>query len=105
MIYILIKSIIETTIQNYRCDLCSGTLDESHISIREISGQQMDLECTCPACKTSARIRVQVADAKQSILNATIQNKNTNTNVIKLEDIEKISLDLTHVQSVADLLK
>ena len=43
MLYILLKNIIETTIQNYRCEVCSGSLQEISISIKKLSKRTGDV--------------------------------------------------------------
>lgn len=101
MVYILIKNIIETTIQNYRCELCAGTLNEASISLQKLSDTSIDLECTCPSCKTISHVHIQVADMKQAMTNAKILNKNA----IKSEDILKISEEILQVHTIEDLLR
>lgn len=103
MVYILFKNIIETTIQNYRCEVCTGTLQEISISIKKLADQSIDLECVCPNCQTASHVHIQVADMKQALGNAGLLGNNKNT--IKDEDIVKISKDLTNIHSVEDLLK
>ncbi len=103
MIYILIKNIIETTIQNYRCELCTSTLNEVSISLQKLSDTSIDLECTCPSCKTISHVHIQVADMKQAMMNAN--TKIINKNAIKSEDILKISEDIAHAHTIEDLLR
>lgn len=105
MIYILLKNIIETTIQNYRCEVCSGGLQEISISIKKLSDQSIDLECVCPSCQTTSHVHIQIADIQNTLRNAGLLGKNTNKDSIKDEDIAKISEDLLRIQSVEDLLR
>ena len=105
MLYILLKNIIETTIQNYRCEVCSGSLQEISISIKKLSEQSIDLECICPACQTASHVHIQIGDMKNAMGNAGLISKNSNKNSIKDEDIVKISEDLLRIHSIEDLLR
>ncbi len=60
MNYLILKNIIETTIQNFRCQNCGGTIHAKDINLLGTSQGAVNMEVTCPSCKTVGVIKAEV---------------------------------------------
>lgn len=60
MNYLIIKSIIEATLANFRCKNCDATVTEKDISILGSAGNALNLEIICPNCKVQGVVKAEI---------------------------------------------
>jgi len=60
MNYLIIKSIIEATLANFRCKNCDTTVTEKDISILGSAGNALNLEIICPNCKVQWVVKAEI---------------------------------------------
>lgn len=111
MLYIILKTIIETTIEQYICQWCQWKINIDSIRIIGIGETVLNLGITCPHCQLNSHIHAEIAnmtenmihtDEAKDIIHKAIRKSE---NAIKDIDIQNIEKSLTSAQSVEDLLK
>ncbi len=111
MLYIILKTIIETTIEQYICQWCQWKITLDSIRILGIGETVLNLGITCPHCQLNSHIHAEVANIEQNMLNTDAAKDiihkaiKKSENAIKDIDIQNIEKSLTETQSVEDLLK
>lgn len=119
MNYLIFKSIIETTIANFKCQKCGSSIVEKSINIVWAAGNSLNLEIFCPQCNTQWIVKAEIwmVSNLSNITNpdflkqlktqfSRIQDnapKNENAETIKDEDILNIRENLKKSKSVEDL--
>lgn len=112
MNYTILKTIIETSLNQYSCQNCQQKPDENSISIEQVNEWAVDFMVTCPHCKAEAQMHAEIGSAQLN----TLPNNNSiwikkhistrkNTNAIQESDIADIEKNLTEKISIEDLLK
>ncbi len=123
MLYIFIKNIIESILQNYQCPQCQNKTNEQSINISAISSHGMDVHIHCHICGIHSQINAEVNTLTSQILwskngkkiieeflsNGWIVENNTISQVqqsswIKDEDIAKVKEDIGKAKSVEDFM-
>lgn len=111
MLYIVLKTIIETSITQYTCQNCQGKVNESSISVGHANENAIDLTITCPHCASQTQIHAEIANMNHEFLESdegkeVIQKAiKKSENTIKDTDIESLSKTLSETRSIEDLLK
>lgn len=112
MNYIILKSIIDVTIQNFRCKNCNSWVGEWNINILGTAGNTLNLEIICPNCKTQWIVKAEIwmmwanqnPDFVSNVKNV-LQNPDNSKDQIKDDDIVKLRKDLNNCSSLEDLFK
>ncbi len=111
MLYIVLKTILETTIHQYTCQTCQNKVNESAILIKSVSESMLNLNITCPHCGSMAEMHAEVANMDPSFLESEAWKKvihkavKRSENTIKDSDIQAIEKTLSETGSIEDLLK
>lgn len=113
MNYLILKTIIDSTIANFKCKDCNSWVSEWNINILWIAWNSINLEVFCPNCRTQWVVKAEIwflnqwtnpemiNNLKNSLQNPVIQNLNTET--IKDSDILSIRENLKNCTSIEDL--
>ncbi len=111
MLYVVLKTIIETSIAQYTCQSCQGKVNESSINVTHANESAIDLTITCPHCASGTQIHAEIAnmnheflqsDEWQQVIHQAIKKSE---NAIKDADIESVQKSLSESRSIEDLLK
>jgi phage FluMu protein Com len=60
MNYLIIKSIIEATLTNFRCKDCGSGVTDKDLNILGTAGNSVNLEIICPKCKVQGVVKAEV---------------------------------------------
>lgn len=66
MNYLILKSIIEATVVNFRCKDCWSTIVEWNLNILWTAGNSINMEVICPSCKAQWVIKAEIWLINQS---------------------------------------
>ncbi|EKE30122.1 MAG: hypothetical protein ACD_2C00039G0006 [uncultured bacterium (gcode 4)] len=117
MNYLILKSIIEATVMNFRCKECSSTIADGNINMLGMAWNSINMEVNCPNCKTQWIVKAEIGFMNQNWTPEVLNNlKNTMQNIrewweqlnvesIKDSDIMNIRENLKKCSSVEDLFK
>lgn len=81
MNYLILRSIVEATLTNFRCQNCSGSIEAKDLTILGTSGASLNMEVQCPHCKTIGVIKAEV-----NVLGALAKNLEVLQNLKHLGD-------------------
>ncbi len=60
MNYLILKSIIESTIAHFACKNCGGKISERDVQIVGTGGNGVNMEVHCPHCQTEGMIKAEI---------------------------------------------
>lgn len=60
MNYLILKSIIEATVVNFRCKECWSTIVEWNLNVLWTAGNSINMEVICPNCKAQWVIKAEI---------------------------------------------
>lgn len=60
MNYLILKSIVDATLSGFSCRNCGASATDKDIQILGTAGNALNLEITCPECKTSGVLKAEV---------------------------------------------
>lgn len=112
MNYIILKSIIEATLQNFKCKDCESMVNEWNINILGTAGNTINMEIICPNCKTQWIVKAEIGiiwnvKSPEFISNLkTLSEKQKlelEASLIKDDDIVNLRKDLNNCSSLNDL--
>lgn len=110
MNYLILKTIIDSTIMNFRCKECSSWISEWNINVLWLAWNSINLEVFCPNCRTQWVVKAEIWFLNQgwnpellnNIKNIN-QNPMSNKDLIKDSDILSIRESLKNSSSIEDL--
>lgn len=122
MNYLILKSIIEATVVNFRCKDCGSTIVEWNLNVLWTAGNSVNMEVICPNCKAQWVIKAEIwlvgqlnnSDAMSNIKNTLkwigqfIGQSNQTQNsweTINDSDILSIRDNIKKSKSIEDLFK
>lgn len=114
MNYIILKSIIEATIINFKCKNCESWISEWNLNILGTAGNNINMEVICPNCKISWVVKAEFwlmnnirnPDFINNLKAFIGWNKEENKKwLIKDEDIVSLRNWLNSCSSIEDLFK
>jgi hypothetical protein len=117
MNYLILKSIIEATVVNFRCKDCQSSITDGNINLLWIAWNTINMEVICPNCKTGWVVKAEIGFLNQTWAPEVINNlKNTmqsmrdwgeqmNIESIKDSDILNVRENLKNCSSIEDLFK
>jgi hypothetical protein len=112
MNYIILKSIIEATLVNFKCKNCESQVNEWNINILWTAGNTVNMEIICPNCKTQWIVKAEIGmiwNVKNPEFISNLKNisqkqkEELETSLIKDDDIVKLRKDLNDCSSLNDL--
>ncbi|MCK9272062.1 hypothetical protein M0P65_00765 [Candidatus Gracilibacteria bacterium] len=112
MNYIILKSIIEATLVNFKCKNCESQVNEGNINILGTAGNTVNMEIICPNCKTQGIVKAEIGmigNVKNPEFISNLKNisqkqkEELETSLIKDDDIVKLRKDLNDCSSLNDL--
>lgn len=116
MNYLILKNIIETTLANFKCKECWSSVSEWNLILLWIAWNSINLEVTCPNCKTQWIIKAEIWFAQtmqsweflENIKTQLIWLKGTSDNIplekgIDDSDILSIRESLKNAWTIEDL--
>ena len=108
MHYLILRNIVETTLQHFRCAKCGAPGHESGMAVEMVAAGAAHLRATCPQCGTSVQIRAAVhavGDKLPVTLSSHATPDAAPETIIKDKDIVALSRDLGACHSLKDLLQ
>lgn len=69
MNFLILKSIIEATIINFRCKDCWSGIVEWNLNILGTAGNSINMEVICPGCRTQWLIKAEIGLVNQMQMN------------------------------------
>lgn len=114
MNYLILKTIIDSTLVNFRCKDCNSWISEGNISILGLAWNTINLEVTCPNCRVQWVVKAEIWFLNQNwpdILNNlkwSLNQLQANQiswpiETIKDSDILSIRENLKNCNSIEDL--
>ncbi len=110
MNYLILKTIIESTVMNFRCKECNSWISEWNISVLWLAWNSINLEVTCPNCRVQWVVKAEIWFLNQmwgpEMLNSVKWQMNMQVDpkeAIKDSDILSIREDLKNCTSIEDL--
>ncbi|EKE26330.1 MAG: hypothetical protein ACD_4C00329G0003 [uncultured bacterium (gcode 4)] len=114
MNYLILKSIIEATIVNFRCKNCESSITEWNLNVLWTAGSAISMEVICPNCKTQWIVKAEFSmmnNLKNPDLVGNLKTyfewfkSENNKDLINDEDILKLRKGLNDCTSIEDLFK
>ncbi|MDD2487049.1 MAG: hypothetical protein PHS92_01650 [Candidatus Gracilibacteria bacterium] len=116
MNYLILKSIIEATIANFKCKNCDSGISEGNLNILGTAGNNINMEIVCPNCKVQGVVKAEFGMLNNNNLKNPdfINNLKTYFNgnkedssleSIKDEDILNLRKGLNNSSSIEDFFK
>lgn len=117
MNFLILKSIIEATVINFRCKDCWSSIVEWNLNILGTAGNNINMEVICPNCKAQWVIKAEIGLINQlnnpdmmSNIKSTLKwigqfiaPNNIHAESIKDADILSIREDIKNSKSIEDL--
>ena len=108
MHYLILRNIVETTLQHFRCSQCGSPGNEAAVSVESVAGGAVDLKAACPSCGATVQIHAAV-HAVGDKMPLTLSRRDTPESspepLIKDKDVIELSRDLGSCTSLKDLLQ
>lgn len=125
MLYIFLKNILESVINNYNCPDCGSKTNVEQLNITGVSSRCIDLHLVCSTCGIHSQISAEVNTMASELLSTEdgkkffeefiknggtidakmVNKKNSNTKWINAADIAKIDEDIKNAKTIEDLMK
>ncbi len=90
----MVKSILDSIVQNFRCQECESTVEEKNLEITSAAGTTLSLTVHCPQCGKPTLVKAEV----NSIDLGSIASDGSNLWEIKEKLTQKLSQIRQHIQ-------
>lgn len=60
MNYQMLKSILDSIVMNFRCQDCTGSVEDKNLEMISASGTSLNLNVVCPHCGKSTLVKAEV---------------------------------------------
>lgn len=116
MNYLILKSIIEATIANFKCKNCDSWISEWNLNILGTAGNNINMEVVCPNCKVQWVVKAEFwlmnnlknpdfINNLKTYFNDFKIDSNNKKELINDEDILNLRKGLNSCSSIEDLFK
>ena len=90
MNYLILKSIIESTIAHFACKNCGGKISERDVQIIGSGGNGVNMEVHCPHCKAEWIIKAEISMVQDGNMPNTVPTGMEFVGTVELPTGEKI---------------